>query len=123
VIAIVPTQLTPQYAPFLIAVARGHLGEISAHDVARALRPLLEMPINARLRALVLTNLAEVECATGSFEESLATLRTLEQTLLYDLTWLERCRLLDPLRAKEDFLDLVRATRRRCDDVWNQPSR
>ena len=108
----------PDLAGVMVTIARGHLGELSAEQVRAALRPLLNMPLNPRMRAIVLSNLVEVQVAEGALDTALVSLGQLADTLLYDVVWLDRCRLLDPLRSHPVFLEIVSAARARCDQVW-----
>lgn len=97
--------------------ARAYMREIDPLPVVSALGALMPH-VNTRFGNLFRQILVEVHCRAGDVDGALEWLREAQSTVLYDVAWLERCPILEPLRQRPEFLGIVSDVKARCDSVW-----
>jgi serine/threonine-protein kinase len=110
-------RLGPVVSDVVATFARAFLGQADPGQAVSAAVPMLAV-VNLRFGALIRQILVEVHVAAGDLDGAMDWLTELSQSLLYDLPWLERCGLLAPLRARQDFQAVLRDVRARCAAVW-----
>ena len=99
------------------AVASAYLGELPPAVAAAAMKPVLAR-VNMRFGSLLRQILVEVYASAGDISGALEWLGEAHASLLYDIVWLERCPLLEPLRGAPAFEEILRAVRASARQVW-----
>lgn len=107
----------PPLDGLFVAVASAYLGEIPAERAAAAMRPVVAR-VNMRFASLLRQILVEVHASAGDVGGALEWLGEAHASLLYDIVWLEKCPLLEPLRGAPRFEEIVRAVRSSANQVW-----
>ena len=74
---------------------------------------------NIRFTTLLHQIVVEVLAAADARDQALATLRVAADGALIDVTWLEHCPLLAPLRSDPRFTQAAGVIRRRANAVWH----
>ena len=75
---------------------------------------------NARWITLTAQLGAEVFAFRGDLDAALRHLRRAASLVLIDVTWLDRCPLLAPLRSLDAFAEARRRVEARAEAIWNQ---
>ena len=107
----------PPLASLFEAVASADMGEVQPEVAAAAMSPVLAR-VNMRFGSLLQQILVEVHASAGDVAGALEWLSEAHNNLLYDIVWLERCPLLEPLRGAPAFDEIVRAVRASVLQVW-----
>lgn len=100
-----------------------HQGRVATGDgpVAEATRWAAEaiprMP-HARMRTMAWQVMVELSCMDGDLEQAMAALRRAADEVLVDVLWLDRCRLLGPIRGHGPFSEVRRRVRERAASLW-----
>ncbi len=110
-------RLGPVVSDVVATFARAFLGQADPGQAVSAAVPMLAV-VNLRFGALIRQILVEIHVAAGDLDGAMDWLGELNQSLLYDLPWLERCGLLAPLRPRPDFQSALSDVRARCAAVW-----
>lgn len=97
---------------------RAALGELSDGELARTSKALLGSAESPRFSSLLLQVFTEIELLRGRPEAALPWLTRAATGMLVDLSWLDQCPLLAPLRASPDFAALRRLVATRAGLLW-----
>ncbi|MFO0588219.1 MAG: protein kinase [Polyangiaceae bacterium] len=98
--------------------ARTFAGEIDLDEARRALQRVVSATQNARMLSLTEQLATEVFAGMGQLDEARLHLHRAATNVLVDLEWLDRCPLLDPLRAFPDWDSTRKRVRTRAEAVW-----
>lgn len=101
------------------AVARAVRREVAPRETMEVLS-LVMTYVNPRLSGLLRQIAVEIYLRLGDYPAAVFALREAHKTLLYDVTWLERCPLLTPIRSTRDLQAVLAEVRMRCDEVWSK---
>jgi serine/threonine-protein kinase len=76
--------------------------------------------VNPRFSGLLRQIAVEMHLCRGEYPDAVFALRDAHRTLLYDVTWLERCPLLTPIRGTREVQAVLAEVKMRCDEVWTK---
>jgi len=99
--------------------AQAILGAFTAQELEQQFAQLLGAMKNARRRSLATQLEIEVFSSRGELDTALIHLTRCAQLVLIDITWLDHCPLLEPLRLLPGFADARRVVQARVDAIWS----
>ena len=102
----------------VMVYARTFAGEIDVDEARRALQKVVSATHNARMLSLTEQIATELFAGMGELDEARLHLHRAATNVLVDLEWLDRCPLLDPLRAFPDWDATRKRVRTRAEAVW-----
>ena len=111
--------MAPPFDRVVDVVAKCYLREADPALAVSVMSPLLGF-VNMRFGGLLRQVLVEVHADAGDIEGALEWLEEAHSSILYDRFWLDRCPLLEPLRAQPKFISIAASVRARCDAVWSR---
>jgi hypothetical protein len=94
------------------------LGEIDSKKALETFDAMLAGKASPRFTSMVCQIAAEVLCLAGDAERALVYLQRAADTALIDLEWMDRCRVLAPLRALPGFTEARLKVRTRVEAIW-----
>ncbi|MCA9664953.1 MAG: protein kinase [Myxococcales bacterium] len=110
-----------QYRQMVEALARALRGDLTP----RAYGPVLEQIIggipNQRMVLLVRSIAVELCCLGDDQAQALAVAAPLREAPFIDVTWLERCPVIESIRDHELMRELRRVAQRRAEVFWSAP--
>ena len=99
------------------AVAEAYLGNTDPLAAVAAMVPILRF-VNMRFGTILRQVSVELHAVAGDIEGALEWLIEAHSTLLYDIVWLDRCPLLEPLRGNPQFERIAADVRANANSVW-----
>jgi serine/threonine-protein kinase len=99
-----------------VAVA---LGEVDALVLAPSFEKMLSQASSPRFVSMLCQISTEMLCISGHAEQALGYFQRAADTALIDLEWIDRCPVLEPLRALPGFAEGRRKVRARIEAIWN----
>jgi serine/threonine-protein kinase len=74
-------------------------------------------PVGSRFRPVLYQHVAELSAQLGQHERALGAVEKAAEALLFDLVWLDRCPVLEPLRGSPRFVAARQVVAARADEV------
>ncbi len=100
--------------------AQAMLGAFTAEEVEQHCSRLLGATQNPRRRSFASQLEVELFSHRGELDMALVHLMACAQTMLLDITWLDHCALLAPLRRLPGFAEAREVVQTRVDSIWAQ---
>ncbi|WP_407653780.1 protein kinase domain-containing protein [Archangium lipolyticum] len=95
------------------------LGEVDVLSLVPEFEQMLSQASSPRFVSLLCQISTEMLCISGHPERALTYFQRAADTALIDLEWIERCPVLQPLRALPGFAEGRRKVRARIEAIWN----